>query len=104
MAAILIAGHGALQEFPPISWSCPMHPDVVDDRPGRCPVCNMALEPVRLDRVWSCPVHAAVTRSNPGRCPICQRELMPVTMSLSWTCPEQPAVRQLEPGVCPSGL
>ncbi len=28
------------------SYTCPMHPDVVRDAPGDCPVCGMALEPV----------------------------------------------------------
>jgi P-type Cu+ transporter len=27
-------------------WTCPMHPEVVRDRPGACPVCGMALEPM----------------------------------------------------------
>jgi Cu+-exporting ATPase len=27
------------------SWTCPMHPEVVRDRPGSCPICGMALEP-----------------------------------------------------------
>jgi len=26
-------------------WTCPMHPEVVRDRPGNCPKCGMALEP-----------------------------------------------------------
>ena len=28
------------------SWTCPMHPEVVRDRPGGCPICGMALEPM----------------------------------------------------------
>jgi Cu+-exporting ATPase len=26
-------------------WTCPMHPEVVRDAPGNCPICGMALEP-----------------------------------------------------------
>jgi Cu+-exporting ATPase len=28
------------------AWTCPMHPEVVRDRPGNCPICGMALEPM----------------------------------------------------------
>jgi Cu+-exporting ATPase len=30
---------------PNAEWTCPMHPQVVRDRPGACPICGMALEP-----------------------------------------------------------
>src|SRR5262245_59792802 len=32
-------------------WTCPMHPEIVRDGPGSCPICGMALEPrdVSLD-------------------------------------------------------
>jgi Cu+-exporting ATPase len=38
------AGSGGL-------YTCPMHPEIVRDRPGSCPICGMALEPrtVTLD-------------------------------------------------------
>jgi Cu+-exporting ATPase len=26
-------------------WTCPMHPGIVCDEPGACPICGMALEP-----------------------------------------------------------
>jgi Cu+-exporting ATPase len=26
-------------------WTCPMHPEIVRDDPGACPICGMALEP-----------------------------------------------------------
>jgi len=27
-------------------WTCPMHPQIVRDAPGSCPICGMALEPL----------------------------------------------------------
>jgi|JI10StandDraft_1071094.scaffolds.fasta_scaffold46195_1 Cu+-exporting ATPase len=27
-------------------WTCPMHPEIVQDGPGSCPICGMALEPM----------------------------------------------------------
>jgi Cu+-exporting ATPase len=27
------------------TWTCPMHPEIVRDAPGSCPICGMALEP-----------------------------------------------------------
>jgi Cu+-exporting ATPase len=27
------------------AWTCPMHPEIVRDGPGACPICGMALEP-----------------------------------------------------------
>jgi P-type Cu+ transporter len=34
---------------PPGSYTCPMHPEVVQPGPGSCPLCGMALEPVALE-------------------------------------------------------
>jgi Cu+-exporting ATPase len=28
-----------------VQWTCPMHPEIVRDAPGACPICGMALEP-----------------------------------------------------------
>ena len=35
----------------PVEYTCPMHPEIVRDTPGPCPLCGMALEPriVTLD-------------------------------------------------------
>ncbi|WP_282009553.1 heavy metal translocating P-type ATPase [Brevundimonas aveniformis] len=27
-------------------WTCPMHPEIIRDGPGSCPICGMALEPL----------------------------------------------------------
>ncbi|WP_227286927.1 heavy metal translocating P-type ATPase [Boseongicola sp. H5] len=31
---------------PDAVWTCPMHPEIIRDEPGSCPICGMALEPV----------------------------------------------------------
>src|SRR3954462_4417706 len=47
-------GTGKVTPAPPpkgTPWTCPMHPEIVRDGPGSCPICGMALEPktVTLD-------------------------------------------------------
>ncbi len=37
-------------------WTCPMHPEIVRDGPGHCPICGMALEPM---------MPSAATQENP---------------------------------------
>jgi Heavy metal binding domain len=86
---------------PPVSWSCPMHAEVIDNEPGKCPICGMALTPVRLALVWSCQVHTAVSKLEPGRCPQCGRDLVRMTRALSFTCPVHRKVDVLDPGRCP---
>src|SRR5262245_50482752 len=47
-------GHGGTSPPParpspartPVQYTCPMHPQIVRDRPGACPLCGMALEPL----------------------------------------------------------
>jgi Cu+-exporting ATPase len=29
-----------------VKWTCPMHPEIIRDAPGSCPICGMALEPM----------------------------------------------------------
>jgi Cu+-exporting ATPase len=33
---------------PQTKWTCPMHPQIVRDQPGSCPICGMALEPMTV--------------------------------------------------------
>jgi hypothetical protein len=95
--------HAHAQEaaLPPLSYTCPHHPDVIEPRPGACPLCKLPLEPVRLDASWMCPIHSAVQESNSGNCRICKRALVRVTVSLTWSCRGE--ADHLEPGRCADG-
>jgi hypothetical protein len=88
---------------PPVSMTCPMHPDVVESTPGDCPICKMKLVPVRLETVWTCPVHPLIVESKPAKCPIDHRDLIQMTVALTWVCPGHPAIDHIERGTCPDG-
>ena len=89
-------------------YSCPMHPEVRQNGPGKCPKCGMFLEPVGAasahgahrhahhvderhrqhhatpaakggkDVEYTCPMHPQVRQMGPGNCPICGMALEPV--------------------------
>ncbi len=69
------------------AYTCPMHPEVRQVKPGDCPSCGMALEPTSLaasSAVLSefiCPMHPEIVRTEPGSCPICGMALEPRTVS-----------------------
>lgn len=90
-------------ELPPVSWTCPMHPDIVEAEKGICSICKMNLTPVRLESVWSCPIHAVVAETKAGKCPVCRRDLIQVTVGLTWTCARHPEIDQIDRGTCPDG-
>ena len=39
------AAHDHTEETPATKYTCPMHPNVIQDKPGKCPVCGMDLVP-----------------------------------------------------------
>jgi P-type Cu+ transporter len=54
-------------------WTCPMHPEIVRDGPGLCPICGMALEPT---------MPTAETGSNPDLRDMLRRFWVGVTLAL----------------------
>ena len=77
-------------------WTCGMHPNVITEEPGQCPICWMNLTPVKntaeaeeqaMDehaeesaqvQLWTCGMHPNVITEEPGQCPICGMNLTPV--------------------------
>ena len=96
----------AARPLPPLQYSCPHHPEVLQDKPGTCPQCKMTLEPTRIDPEfhYSCPDHPVVVVEKPGICPIDRRrELVPVVVTLHWTCKQNQDERLMDPGKCADG-
>ncbi len=67
-------------------YTCPMHPEIREAKPGACPKCGMALEPLvpsagSPQTEWTCPMHPEIVRNTPGSCPICGMALEPKTIT-----------------------
>jgi len=57
-----MSGSGQAREASPVSgvWSCPMHPQIRQDKPGNCPVCDGTLRPLSAWDPTSQPAVAAL--------------------------------------------
>jgi len=62
-------------------YTCPMHPEIQQDKPGSCPKCGMALEastPLTATKIqYTCPMHPEIVSDSPGSCPKCGMALEP---------------------------
>jgi Cu+-exporting ATPase len=82
------ADERAVEAAPPGAvYTCPMDPEVLQEGPGPCPKCGMALEPLAVvppatRTEYVCPMHPEIVRSEPGTCPICGMALEPRTVTL----------------------
>jgi FtsP/CotA-like multicopper oxidase with cupredoxin domain len=61
-------------------YTCPMHPEVVSDDPGRCPSCGMKLIAQAAPTGFACPMHPDVTSETADRCPQCGMKLIPARL------------------------
>ena len=71
-------------------WTCGMHPDVIQDHPGTCPICQMDLVPLQHAAVssepvsqeskilYTCPMHPDILQEEPGECPVCGMDLVQI--------------------------
>jgi hypothetical protein len=60
-------------------YTCTMHPEVISDKPGKCPKCGMDLvaKKVKIAKeMYTCPMHPDVISDKPGKCPKCGMQLV----------------------------
>ena len=58
-------------------YTCAMHPEVVQEKPGKCPSCGMTLEQKSMDKMdYTCPMHKQVMQDKSGKCPQCKMKLV----------------------------
>jgi Cu+-exporting ATPase len=74
-------------------YTCPMHPEVKEQKPGPCPKCGMALELIDISpsvesSEYTCPMHPQIVRDQPGNCPICGMALEPRKITVNAKNPE----------------
>ena len=128
-------------------YTCSMHPNVVQDEPGDCPICGMDLVPMKNtqqasaqesheghehqtsqqsgqqedgEQLWTCSMHPNVVQDEPGDCPICGMDLVPMKRSgggsatsakvegkgeiVYYQAPMDPSYISEEPGKSPMGM
>ena len=114
---------------PPGTYTCPMHPEIIRESPGQCPLCGMALVPREGTEgadtpdagasgrgagtgsgtggdvvVYTCPMHPEVGEGQPGSCPLCGMDLIPraaVHRDGDTATPRHEAHRQHHTGAVP---
>jgi membrane fusion protein, copper/silver efflux system len=71
--------HVAGSEQAKVQYTCGMHPFIIQDEPGLCPICGMKLTPIRGDaapgvargerqiRHWTSPMDPTYIRDEPGQ-------------------------------------
>ena len=95
--------HRAIDQQKLSAYTCPMHPEVIQDKPGTCPKCGTDLVPVNMEaphsvhtshkshdghanvsksgksiQKYTCPMHPHILLDGPGNCPLCGMTLEPV--------------------------
>jgi NADH-quinone oxidoreductase subunit J len=82
-----------------VTYTCPMHPEVRQDQPGKCPTCGMNLIEVEEGQqeqdqlqdktIYTCLMHPEVRQDHPGDCPKCGMRLVEAGNEQPKTAPSE---------------
>lgn len=97
------SGNGGRAVSAEAEYTCPMHPEVRQTGPGKCPKCGMFLEPAGVPSPHKAgephrhehPAREATTR------PMAPPPRVNGARDAEYTCPMHPQIRQTGPGNCP---
>jgi len=91
-----------------VKYDCPMHPDVVSDKPAQCSKCGMDLVKIKkgkkeMNYAYNCPMHKDITSTKPGKCSKCKMDLKKSgkeKMLHAYSCPMHADVTSDKPSKC----
>ena len=107
----------------PVTYTCPMHPEIRSSKPGNCPKCGMKLVPAKTKAVANPTVSRPAPKAVPAK-PVAEKphdmsdmkghDLGNMDMStnanktaaetvqpVTYTCPMHPEIHATKPGNCP---
>lgn len=86
-------------------YTCPMHPEIIQDKPGNCPKCGMNLIPLNGKQSESHSNHHEQTKvekhTEQEEQPALVINIKEAKRFQKYTCPMHPQIVQDEPGKCP---
>jgi Heavy metal binding domain len=98
-----------------VKYTCPMHPEIVSAKPGKCTRCGMDLTASKKEQLkaevvtkYTCPMHADVISDTKGKCSKCgmlltasKKEQLKDEVINGYKCPMHPDEVSDKPGKCP---
>jgi FtsP/CotA-like multicopper oxidase with cupredoxin domain len=82
LVAIMDTGEPDVTPGAAVVYVCPMHPEISQDEPGKCPKCGMTLlAQSAAPAGYACPMHPEVRSGLAGKCPKCGMKLVPASLA-----------------------
>jgi len=91
----------------PVTYTCPMHPEIHSTKPGNCPKCGMKLikekPKVVIPPVVKKPDEMKMPKDTamPKSMGMSKRDTVPGQQQVTYTCPMHAEIHSAKPGNCP---